>query len=282
MFYKKRITLNLKGKLYFFKRPAIMGILNVTPDSFYDGGKFTKYPAIFNKVKQMLLEGADFIDIGGYSTRPGAKEISIEEERKRVIPVLKRLLKDFPNAIFSVDTFRAQIAEEAINEGAAIINDISGGTFDLNMYDIVAKYNVPYILMHTKGKPDVMQKKAKYENLIQELFYFFSEKINLLQSKGVCDIIIDPGFGFGKTVEHNYIILKNLNLFSDFGLPLLVGISRKSMIYKLLKSTPNNALNGTSVLNTIAILKGADILRVHDVKEAKELIILLEQLEFSF
>ena len=220
----------------------------------------------------MILDGADIIDVGGYSSKPGAKTISLEEEEKRVIPIIKLINKTFNKVVISVDTFRSEIAEKSLDEGASIINDISGGDIDKNMYQIAYKYKAPYIMMHMKGIPSNMQNNPKYENINHEIIKDFSSKIDLAEKKGVSDIIIDPGFGFGKTIQHNYQILNNLKLYSVLKKPILVGMSRKSMIYKLLKTDPSKALNGTTSLNTIALINGANILRVHDVKEAKEII----------
>jgi len=252
--------------------PKIMGVLNVTPDSFYDGGVYSNEKKILLQVEKMISDGADIIDIGGFSSKPGAKTISVKEEEKRVIPIIKLINNTFNKIIISVDTFRSEIAEKSLNEGASIINDISGGNLDKNIYQIANKYRVPYIMMHMKGVPANMQANPKYENINYEIIKDFSYKIDLAEKKGVCDIIIDPGFGFGKSIEHNYQILNNIKLYTVLKKPILVGISRKSMIYKLLKTDPSKALNGTTSLNTIALINGANILRVHDVKEAKEVI----------
>ncbi len=280
-FFSKKHTLNCKGKLLNLDKPVVMGILNITPDSFYDGGKYTSDSEIIKQAGKMFVEGAKIVDIGAVSTKPGAQEISEEEEEKRLIPIVKKLVKEFPNEIFSVDTWRSGIAKVAIDQGMSIINDISGGTFDNKMFDLVSKENVPYIIMHIKGKPSYMQEKPVYENLIKELIFFFSKQIEDLKKRGVKDIIIDPGFGFGKNQEHNYHLLKNLGYFHFFGLPIMVGVSRKSMINKLLGTKPANALNGTTVLHTIALLSGAKFLRVHDVKEAVEAIKITEKLNAS-
>lgn len=269
------MTINLKGKLLDFKKPKIMGILNVTPDSFYDGGKFNSEKKILLHVEKMLVDGADIIDIGGASSRPGANQISLDLELKRVIPAIEIIKKKFNNAIISVDTFRSKVAEKAILSGASIINDISGGEFDRNMFKCVAENKVPYIIMHMKGNPTTMQKKPIYKNVVTDIIKNLSKKIYFARQHGVLDIIIDPGFGFGKTLEHNYQILKNLEHFKELDCPILVGLSRKSMIYKLLKSSSEKSLNGTTSLNTISIQNGASILRVHDVREAKEVIELI-------
>lgn len=266
------MILNIKGDTLDLSSPKIMGVLNVTPDSFYDGGVYSNEKKILLQVEKMISDGADIIDIGGFSSKPGAKTISVKEEEKRVIPIIKLINNTFNKIIISVDTFRGEIAEKSLNEGASIINDISGGNLDKNIYKIANKYRVPYIMMHMKGVPANMQANPKYENINYEIIKDFSYKIDLAEKKGVCDIIIDPGFGFGKSIEHNYQILNNIKLYTVLKKPILVGISRKSMIYKLLKTDPSKALNGTTSLNTIALINGANILRVHDVKEAKEVI----------
>jgi len=266
------MILNIKGNILDLSSPKIMGVLNVTPDSFYDGGVYSNEKKILLQVEKMISDGADIIDIGGFSSKPGAKTISVKEEEKRVIPIIKLINNTFNKIIISVDTFRGEIAEKSLNEGASIINDISGGNLDKNIYQIANKYRVPYIMMHMKGVPANMQANPKYENINYEIIKDFSYKIDLAEKKGVCDIIIDPGFGFGKSIEHNYQILNNIKLYTVLKKPILVGISRKSMIYKLLKTDPSKALNGTTSLNTIALINGANILRVHDVKEAKEVI----------
>lgn len=254
--------------------PAIMGIVNVTPDSFYDGGKYATEEALLQQCNSMIQEGADILDIGGYSTRSQATAVSEEEELKRVIPAVSAIRKHFPETIISVDTFRAKVATEAVNTGADLINDISGGGFSLSekdkFFQTIASLNVPYILMHIQGTPETMQQNPHYENIMVELKIFFSEKIKKAKQAGIKQIIIDPGFGFGKNLEHNYTILKELFELKDFNLPILAGVSRKSMIYKITNNTPATALNGTTIVNTIALMNGADILRVHDVKEAKE------------
>ena len=266
------MILNIKGNTLDLSSPKIMGVLNVTPDSFYDGGVYSNEKKILLQVEKMISDGADIIDIGGFSSKPGAKTISVKEEEKRVIPIIKLINNTFNKIIISVDTFRGEIAEKSLNEGASIINDISGGNLDKNIYQIANKYRVPYIMMHMKGVPANMQANPKYENINYEIIKDFSYKIDSAEKKGVCDIIIDPGFGFGKSIEHNYQILNNIKLYTILKKPILVGISRKSMIYKLLKTDPSKALNGTTSLNTIALINGANILRVHDVKEAKEVI----------
>ena len=276
------MVLNIKGSVLDLSIPKIMGVLNVTPDSFYDGGIYSSEKKILKQVEKMVLDGADIIDVGGYSSKPGATSITIEEEEKRVIPIIKLIYKTFKESIISVDTFRSEISEKSINAGASIINDISGGDLDNNIYKIASKYKTPYIIMHMRGNTSNMQHNPVYKNINYEIIKDLSKKIELAQSNGVGDIIIDPGFGFGKTIEHNYQILNNLKLYKILDKPILIGISRKSMIYKLLKTEPSKALNGTTVLNTIALINGANILRVHDVKEAKEVIKLCSFLKENF
>ncbi len=250
--------------------PKVMGILNVTPDSFFDGGQYNDDKRLLTRVECMLEEGADIVDIGGYSTRPGAEEVSESEEITRVVNAIDIILKEFPNTVISVDTFRSSVAKEAVFYGAALINDISAGTLDEQMFATVATLNVPYILMHMRGNPKTMNKLTHYDNLLSEMVTFLQEKVSNLQEAGVKDIIIDPGFGFAKTIQQNYEILRNLKYFEILELPVLIGVSRKSTIYKSLQIEPEEALNGTTVLNTIALMNGASILRVHDVKEAVE------------
>jgi len=272
------ITINCKGKLIDFSTPRVLGILNITPDSFFDGGSYKNETDILTKVEKMLTEGATFIDVGAYSSRPGAKHISEEEELQRIIPIIKLLMNHFPDIIISVDTFRSNVAKEAIAAGAAIINDISGGKMDANMFETVAKLQVPYIIMHMLGTPQNMQKNPQYTDVTKEVISFFAEQIFKLHQLKVNDILIDVGFGFGKTIEHNYELLKNLALLKNLDAPILAGISRKSMLYKPLDLTPKTALNATTSANTIALLNGATILRVHDVKEAMEAIKIVGQL----
>ena len=271
------MTINCKGQLIDLSTPKIMGILNVTPNSFYDGGKFTLSENGLSQVGKMLDEGATFIDIGAYSSKPNAEFVSEEEERNRILPVVQGILNQFPDALLSIDTFRSGIAAVCIENGAVIINDISAGNLDEKMMEVIAKYNVPYIMMHMRGTPQTMQSLTNYENIIKEMLFYFSEKVNKARSLGINDLIVDPGFGFAKTLEQNYEVLQNLELFKMLDLPLLAGISRKSMVYKPLGLTANDALNGTTVLNTIALTKGANILRVHDVKEAVECVKLFER-----
>lgn len=271
------MNINIRGNLYDFSSPKVMGILNITPDSFYDGGKFKDDQKIKNHINKMINDGMDILDIGGYSSRPGASEVSISEELERVIPTLIFIKKNFKNLIISIDTFRSEVAKASLIEGADIINDISAGVFDSKMMDVISKFNCPYILMHMKGNPRNMQNSPKYKHTAVEIIQFLAERIKVARKKDIIDIIVDPGFGFGKTVEHNFEILNNLENFKALDAPLLTGFSRKSMIFKTLKTTSDEALNGTSSLNTIALMKGANILRVHDVKEAKECIILYEK-----
>lgn len=264
-------TLNLRGRLLELREPQIMGILNVTPDSFYSDSRTPDEAHITERVRQMMDEGADMIDIGGYSSRPGADDVTPEEEMDRLRRGLRIVRKLYPEVPVSVDTFRADVARMCIEEeGADIINDISGGMMDRQMFRTVARLGVPYILMHMQGTPDIMQVAPHYDNLRREVMLYFAERIDRLCQMGAKDIIVDPGFGFGKTLEHNYELMNHLEDFAVFNLPLLVGISRKSMIYKLTGGTPQTSLNGTTVLNTISLVKGAHILRVHDVKAAAE------------
>jgi dihydropteroate synthase len=255
-----------------------MGILNVTPDSFYDGGKFTQDSEIAARVTRMVEEGAAIIDIGGVSTRPGAQEVPEEEEWQRISPVMKLIRRLFPEIFISIDTSNSRIAERAVAEGGDLINDISGGEADTLMFETVARLKVPYVLMHIQGRPATMQINPVYENVTREVLHSLLERAGRLKSLGLKDIILDPGFGFGKNIEHNYQLLKDLELFTGSGYPVLAGFSRKSMINRVLGTTPETALNGTSVLNTIALMKGASILRVHDVKEAAEAVKLVTQL----
>jgi dihydropteroate synthase len=272
------MTINCKGILIDVSSPKVMGILNITPDSFYDGGKYKNEADILFQTEKMLTEGATFIDVGAYSSRPGATHISEKEELKRILPVIELLVKYFPEIIISVDTFRSEIAKKTIENGAAIINDISGGKMDEKMFQTVAKLQVPYILMHMLETPQNMQQNPVYEDVTKDIIRFFSEQIFKLHQLKMNDIIIDMGFGFGKTLQHNYEILSNLALFKNLDAPILIGISRKSMLYKPLDITANEALNATTAANTIALLNGANILRVHDVKEAVEAIKIVNQL----
>ena len=274
------MTINCKGTLIDLTSPKVMGVLNITPDSFFDGGKYKSESDIISQVEKMLSDGATFIDVGAYSSRPGATHISEEEELQRIIPVINLLLKNFPKIIISVDTFRSKIALATINAGAAIVNDISGGKMDDNMFSTVANLQVPYILMHMLGTPQNMQKNPVYEDVTKEIISFFATQIHQLQQLKLNDIIIDVGFGFGKTNNHNFEILKNLQLFKSLDTPILAGLSRKSMLYKTLDISAQEALNATTSANTIALLNGANILRVHDVKEALEAIKIVKQISF--
>ncbi|HLV62253.1 dihydropteroate synthase [Galbibacter sp.] len=264
------MTINCKGSLIDLSIPRVMGILNVTPDSFFDGGKYTKETAILKRVETILDQGATFIDLGAYSTRPGAEQVSEQEEIQRSVPITKLILKHFPEALISVDTFRAEVARQNIESGASLINDISGGLLDSQMIPVVGKLQVPYILMHMKGDPKTMQQHTQYDHLIKDLLYYFSQRIQQARIHKINDIIIDPGFGFAKSLDQNYELMAKLELLHILKLPLFVGVSRKSMIYNLLETHPEEALNGTTSLNTIALGKGAHILRVHDVKQAVE------------
>lgn len=275
------MTINCKGQLIDLSSPKVMGILNITPDSFFDGGQYKNETEIINKTESMLNAGASFIDIGGYSSRPGADFVSEDEELHRVIPVIELILKHFPETLISVDTFRSRVAEQSIKAGAAIINDISAGKLDKSMLTIVGKLGVPYIMMHMKGNPKTMQQQTNYKDLIKEIVSYFSERIAKAHDVKINDIIIDPGFGFAKTLEQNYELLKQMELLEMLDKPILAGISRKSMIYKSLNTTPENALNGTTALHMVALQKGASILRVHDVKEAMECITLFNQLTLN-
>ena len=270
--------MNSKGEFVDLSTPKVMGILNVTPNSFFDGGKYTNEKELLDRAEKILSEGADFIDLGAYSSKPSAEFVSEEEEILRIVPVVKLVLKYFPNCILSIDTFRAEVARVCIENGAAIINDISAGKLDDNMLETIAKYNVPYIMMHMRGTPQTMQTLTQYEDIIKEMLFYFSERIAAARAFGINDLIIDPGFGFAKTLDQNYEVLRKLELFEMLDLPLLAGVSRKSMIYKTLNSNAEMALNGTTVLNTIALTKGAKILRVHDVKEAVECVTLFNKL----
>lgn len=273
-------SLNVNGRLLDLSTPQVMGILNVTPDSFYAGSRSRTEAEIAARACQILDEGTSIIDIGAYSSRPNAEHISPEEEMQRLRTGLEILNRNHPDAIISVDTFRAEVARQCVEEyGAAIINDISAGEMDEQMFPTVARLNVPYIMMHMQGTPQNMQKEPHYENLLKEVFMYFARKVRQLRDLGMKDIILDPGFGFGKTLEHNYELMAHLEEFGIFELPLLVGVSRKSMIYRLFGATPQEALNGTTVLDTVALMKGADILRVHDVREAVEAVRLIEKLK---
>jgi dihydropteroate synthase len=272
------MTINCKGQLIDLITPKVMGILNVTPNSFFDGGKYKNGSDMLSQVEKMLEEGATFVDIGAYSSKPNAEFVPEAEELQRIVPIVQLILEHFPETLISIDTFRSEVAKVCIENGAAIINDISAGNLDTKMMETIAKYNVPYIMMHLRGTPQTMQSMTNYENIVKEILFYFSERIAKARSFGINDLIIDPGFGFAKTLEQNYEVLQKLELFEILELPLLAGFSRKSMIYKTLHSTVEEALNGTSVLNTIALTKGAKILRVHDVKEAMECVSLFNKM----
>jgi dihydropteroate synthase len=273
-FYSKN-SINIDGKLLSLSVPKVMGIINCSQDSFYEKSRFLNLKAVIQEVEKKIEEGVDIIDIGGNSSRPGSKLSSVEEEISLTAPIIYALKKEFPDLIISIDTFRGEVAEKSIESGANIINDISGFDFDEKMITCLKKYPIPYILMHSKGTFETMHEKQNYSSLFKEISFYFSEKITLLKSIGIKDIILDPGFGFSKTLEENYELLNRLEDFSFLNHPILVGFSRKSMIYKKLNQSPEESLNGTTILNTLAIQKGAKILRVHDVKEAKEIINLL-------
>jgi dihydropteroate synthase len=272
-------TLNCKGNLLIIEKPLVMGIINTTNDSFYAGSRYTGIDAIVEKAEQMLNDGADILDIGGQSTRPGSELIKEEEELKRVIKGVEAVHNKFPNAVISIDTFYSKVVKEAIASGASIVNDVSAGSVDENMITTVASLSVPYVLMHMKGVPKTMQQSAQYENVTREVLDFFIQKVNELRKAGINDVIIDPGFGFAKTIEHNFELLRNLSVFKMLECPLLLGISRKSTIYKTLGITAEEALNGTTILHTVGLMNGVNILRVHDVKEAREAIQLITALK---
>lgn len=273
------MTINCKGNLIDLSTPKVMGVLNLTPDSFYDGGKYKNESDILSQVYIMLKSGATFVDIGAYSSRPNATHIEEAEELKRLLPIISLIIKEFPEILISIDTFRSQVAKHGIEAGAALINDISAGKLDENMLPTIATLKVPYIMMHMKGTPQTMQQQTDYKNLMKDILFYFSERIAKAHALGIIDVIIDPGFGFAKTTEQNFELLKHLELLKTLDKAILTGLSRKSMIYKTLKNAPKDALNGTTVLNTVALQKGASILRVHDVKEAMECVTLLNQLK---
>lgn len=264
------MLINCKGNLIDLSTPKVMGILNVTPNSFFDGAKYETETQILNRVDQMLTEGADFIDVGAYSSKPNAEEVSEKDELKRLIPVIQLLIKKYPDLLISVDTFRSEVARKAIQNGACMINDISAGSLDEKMMATIAEFQVPYIMMHMRGTAQTMMQLTHYEDIVKELLFYFSEKVSQARALGINDLIVDPGFGFAKTLEQNFEVMQKLELFGILELPILAGVSRKSMIYKPLGSSPEKALNGTTALNMIALTKGASILRVHDVKEAVE------------
>jgi dihydropteroate synthase len=273
------MTINCKGQLIDLITPKVMGILNVTPNSFFDGGKYKNGSDMLSQVEKMLNDGATFIDIGAYSSKPNAEFVSEAEELQRIVPIVQLILKHFPETLISIDTFRSEVAKVCIENGAAIINDISAGNLDAKMMETIAKYNVPFIMMHLRGTPQTMQSMTNYENIVKEILFYFSERIAKARSYGINDLIIDPGFGFAKTLEQNYEVLQKMELFEILELPLLAGFSRKSMIYKTLQTSADEALNGTTVLNTVALSKGAKILRVHDVKEAMECVSLFNKMK---
>ena len=272
------MLINCKGELIDLSIPKVMGILNVTPNSFFDGGRYKNEDEIISQVAKMLSEGASFIDIGAYSSKPSAEFVSEQEEIDRIVPAIELILKHFPKALLSIDTFRAEVAKASIESGAAIINDIAAGELDDKMFDVIAKYNVPYIMMHMRGNPQTMQSMTEYEDIVKEILFYFSEKMKRARALGINDLILDPGFGFAKTTDQNYEVMQKMEFFNLLELPVLAGVSRKSMIYKTLNITPQEALNGTTFLNTIALTKGAKILRVHDVKEAVECVALFNKL----
>ena len=275
------MNISCKGKLIDLTTPKIMGILNLTPDSFYDGGLYNNIDSALAQTEKMLLEGATFIDIGGASSKPGTVEISIDEELARVLPVLEEIHKKFPETIISIDTYRSDVAKKAVEAGAAMVNDISGGNLDAKMLKTVGMLGVPYVAMHMLGKPENMQDNPSYNNILTHIRSFFTSKIDTAHKAGIHDIIIDPGFGFGKNLEHNYSLLKNLSSIQIHGIPMLIGVSRKSMIHKLLQIEVTDALIGTTILNTVALLQGTQILRVHDVKEAHQAVQLIEKLKYA-
>ena len=276
------MNITCNGKLIDLTTPKIMGILNLTPNSFYDGGQHNNIDAALKQTEKMISEGATFIDVGGASSKPGVEEISTDEELKRVLPVIKKMSQTFPEIFISIDTYRSKVAAQAVEAGAQLVNDISAGNLDKDMLKTVGKLGVPYIAMHMQGTPQTMQNKAEYDDVLIAVRTFFSEKIKAAHAAGINDIILDPGFGFGKTINHNFTLLKHLRSLHITGVPLLIGISRKSMIYKTLGIDVMHALNGTTVLNAVALQQGAHILRVHDVKEARETVQLMEALDASY
>lgn len=274
-------TLNFLGRLVNLGVPRVMGILNVTPDSFFDGGRYMREKEILDHAEKMLTDGASFIDVGGYSSRPGADDVSAEEESRRAVQAIRSIVREFPRALLAVDTFRSEVASAAVQEGAVMINDISGGSLDPRMPETVARLGVPFIVMHMRGTPKTMSGLTGYQHVVKEIVDYFHQKIYTLHQLGVRDIIVDPGFGFAKTADQNFTLLSQLETFRLLGKPLLAGLSRKSMVWRTLRTTPGQALNGTTCLNTIALLKGASILRVHDVKEAVEIITLVEKTKMN-
>ena len=279
-FNKDKFTIKCGDHTIKFDSPVVMGILNLTPDSFYDGGSYISEESVLHRAEQILSEGAEIIDLGAYSTRPGAANVSLEEEYQRMKPAVKAIRKQFPKAVLSIDTFRAELSRRIVDEfGACIINDISGGSMDEKMYETVGELSVPYIMMHIQGTPQTMQQKPEYEDVVAEIIQFYQDKIEHVKQFGIDNLILDPGFGFGKTIDHNYEIMARLNEFSVLNAPLLVGISRKSMIYKFLGGDPSSSLNGTTALHMQSLDRGANILRVHDVKEAVECVRLYEKVQ---
>ncbi|MBN1416411.1 MAG: dihydropteroate synthase [Bacteroidales bacterium] len=277
-FFSKKSTLNCRGKLLDLSTPRIMGIINVTPDSFYDGGRYSNDDHLHKKIDQLFSEGTDIIDVGAYSSRPGAADITPDDEKKRLLPALLYIRKHYPDVLISVDTFRSSVASMAISDyDVDIVNDITAGLADARMLETIAYHSVPYVMMHMQGTPATMQANPVYENIIKDIIAFFADRLQMASSFGIKDVIIDPGFGFGKTIRHNYELLHGLKAFTIFEIPVMAGLSRKSMIYKYLEITPERSLNGTTVLNTLALLNGANLLRVHDVKEAKETIRLYQK-----
>ncbi|HEX8563485.1 MAG TPA: dihydropteroate synthase [Flavobacterium sp.] len=270
------MTINCKGKIIDLKTPKVMGILNVTPDSFYDAGKYNSLNGLLKRATDMLSAGATFFDLGGYSSKPHAEYVSFDEELQRLLPALDALSHEFPDVPISIDTFRSGIASACVDHGAAMINDISAGSLDTDMLETVARLRVPYIMMHMRGNPQTMQQLTQYDDIVKEMLFYFAEKVAAARSLGINDIIIDPGFGFAKTLEQNYEVMQKLQLFEMLDLPLLVGVSRKSMIYKALGINSEQALNGTTALHMVALSRGAKILRVHDVKEAVACVKLFE------
>lgn len=278
-FFQQKNTINCKGKLLDLTIPQVMGILNITPDSFYAGSRKQDEQELLEQAERMLTEGAAVLDIGGYSSRPGASAISETEEKERVVPAIKMIRQAFPEAILSVDTFRSSVAQAAVEAGASIVNDISAGNLDPKMIDMVVELQVPYILMHMQGDPQTMQQDPHYHDVLQEVFVFLQNRLLLCKEKGIVDCIVDPGFGFGKTIEHNYTLLNQFQVFGQLGMPVLAGLSRKSMLYKVSGGTAEDALSATIAANTVALMKGAALLRVHDVKPAVDAVKILSQLK---
>ncbi len=272
------MTINCNGKLMDFEVPKVMGILNCTPNSFYDGGKYKTEIDFLKQTEKMLIDGASIIDLGAYSTQPNADFVTEEEELNRILPVASSIIKHFPEVILSIDSFRSEVAKQCIENGATIINDVSAGFLDEKMFEVVGKYKVPYIMMHMKGTPQNMQKFTDYDDVMKDMMFYFSERIATARSFGIVDIILDPGFGFSKTLDQNYEVLNKLELLNEFNLPVLSALSRKSMIYKFLNTEPTEVLNGTTVLHTISLMKGAKLLRAHDVKEAVECVKLTQKI----